>query len=251
MDSLFRQQFVDLDLTLARRFATVEARPWGQLVHEVGNPEHWEANTARWRRAEEPEAAIQEVVEGYRARGLAPRVRLDDLSTPGDAVERLVARGFQKDSQVLRLMCWEPGPPVPLPVLFGGVSLEVAGPETLGVLAELLGSAMGWERHDWAVRYLERLVPGPASHYYLARVEGVPAAMAALHEGAGCALVREVATHPRHRRRGLATALITWLQRRATLPLFLEVSNPEAESLYARAGFRVWGEIEQVTCRLP
>jgi GNAT superfamily N-acetyltransferase len=251
MDSAFRQQFLELDLTLARRFATVESRPWGYFVHAVGNPDHWDANTARWLRAEAPEAAIDEVVAGYRARGLVPRVRLDDLSAPGDAVQRLVARGFQKDSQVLRLMHWAPGSSRPLPVLFSGVTLEVAGPETLVSLAELQREANGWEGRDWLVRYLERLVPSAASHYYLARVDGVPAAMAALQEGAGCALVQEVATSPRHRRRGLAAALITWLQRRATVPLFLQVSNPEAERIYARAGFRVWGEIEQVTCVLP
>ena len=100
------------------------------------------------------------------------------------------------------------------------------------------------------MRYLERLVPNPASHYYLARVDNVPVAVAALHEGEGCSLVQEVATRPTHRRRGLATALITWLQRRATTPLLLQVSNPEAERIYTRAGFRVWGELEQVTCRL-
>lgn len=251
MDSSFRQQFLELDLTLARRFATVEPRPWGYFVHEVGNPSHRDANTARWLRAEEPEAAIEEVVALYRARGLVPRVRLDDLSAPGDAVERLVARGFQADSQHLRLMHWTPGPSRPLPVLLSGVSVEVAGPETIGFLVEILGGANTWEGREWLVRYLERLIPSPASHYYLARVDGVPAAVAALHEGAGCALVQEVATRPTHRRRGLATALITWLQRRATTPLFLQVGNPEAERIYARAGFRVWGEIEQVTCHLP
>ncbi|AKJ00185.1 acetyltransferase (GNAT) family protein [Archangium gephyra] len=251
MDSAFRQQFLGLDLTLARRFATVESRPWGYFVHEVGNPGHWDANTARWLRAEAPEAALEDMVSLYRARGLAPRVRVDDLSAPGDVVERLEARGFQTDSQVMRLMHWAPGSSRPLPVLFSGVTLEVAGPEMIASLVEIQAGADGWEGRDWRVRYLERLVPSSASHYYLARVDGVPAAMAALHEGEGCALVQEVATSPRHRRRGLATALITWLQRRATVPLFLQVSNPEAERIYARAGFRVWGELEQVTCVLP
>ena len=251
MDSAFRQQFLGLDLTLARRFATVESRPWGYFVHEVGNPGHWDANTARWLRAEAPEAAIDEVVALYRGRGLVPRVRVDDLSAPGDVVERLVARGFQKGSQEMRLMHWAPGASRPLPVLFSGVTLEVAGPELIGALAEIQAEACGWEERDWLVCYLERLIRGSASHYYLARVDGVPAAMAALQEGEGCALVQEVATSPMHRRRGLATALITWLQRRATTPLFLQVSNPEAERIYARAGFRVWGELAQVTCVLP
>ncbi|MCY1074129.1 GNAT family N-acetyltransferase [Archangium lansingense] len=251
MDSAFRQQFLELDLALARRFASVEARPWGYFVHDVGNPDHWDANTARWLRAEAPEAAIEEVVALYRARRLTSRVRLDDLSAPGDMVERLMARGFQTDTQHLRLMHWAPGPSRPHPVLFSGLTLEVAGPETIGAMAEILGAANIWEGREWLVRYLDRLVPHPASHYYLARVEGVPAAVAALHEGVGCALVQEVATHPSYRRRGLATALITWLQRRATTPLFLQVSNPEAECIYARAGFRVWAEIEQAACRLP
>jgi GNAT superfamily N-acetyltransferase len=251
MDSAFRQQFLGLDLTLARRFATVESRPWGYFVHEVGNPDHWDANTARWLRTEAPEAAIDEVVALYRGRGLVPRVRVDDLSAPGDVVERLVARGFQKGSQEMRLMHWAPGASRPLPVLFSGVTLEVAGPELIGALAEIQAGADGWEGRDWRVRYLERLVSSPTSHYYLARVDGVPAAMAALQEGEGCALVQEVATSPGHRRRGLATALITWLQRRAMVPLFLQVSNPEAERIYARAGFRVWGELAQVTCSLP
>jgi GNAT superfamily N-acetyltransferase len=251
MDSAFRQQFLGLELTLARRFATVESRPWGYFVHEVGNPDHWDANTARWLRTQELEATIEEVVALYRAKGLVPRVRLDDSSAPGDAVERLVARGFQKESQRLRLMHWAPEPSRPLPVLFSGVTLEVAGPELIRSLAEILGGANAWEGREWMVRYLERLVPSPASHYYLARVDGEPAAMAALYEGEGCALVQDVATRPKYRRRGLSTALITWLQRRATVPLFLQVSNPEAERIYARAGFQVWGELEQVTCRLP
>ncbi|HEX8438035.1 hypothetical protein [Archangium sp.] len=40
------------------------------------------------------------------------------------------------------------------------------------------------------------------------------------------------------------------LQRLATVPLFLQVSNPEAERIYTRAGFQVLGEMKEVECHL-
>jgi GNAT superfamily N-acetyltransferase len=249
MDPRLRHQFHELGLSVTRRFANVEARPWGYLVHEKANPEHWDANTARWLRADDPAAAIQEVVDFYLDRGLVPRVRLDDLSTPEGAVARLVERGFQCEPKELRLMRWEP---VPLPpaVPPEGVTLEVAGLEAVESLARLTVAANGWEGHDWMVRRLKPLVASPTARFILARVEGEPAAMAGMIEGAGCALVEEVSTHPAYRRRGLGTLVVAHLRHLATVPLFLQVSNPEAERIYARAGFQVLGEMKEVECVL-
>jgi GNAT superfamily N-acetyltransferase len=249
MNSRFRQQFHELGLSVTRRYAQVEARPWGHLVHNVENPEHWDANTARWVRAEDPAAVIEEVVDFYLERGLLPRVRLDDLSTPEGMAERLAERGFHCESKALRLMRWEPVP-ILSEVPPEGVTLEVAGLDAVESLATLLVVANGWEGHDWAVQRLKTLVTSPTARVSLARVRGVPAAMALMIEGEGCALVEDVATHPAYRRRGLATLVMAHLRRPATVPLFLQVSNPEAERIYTRAGFQVLGQMAEVDCHL-
>lgn len=249
MDPRLRHQFHELGLSVTRRFAQVEARPWGHLVHNVANPDHWDANTARWLRAEDPAAAMEEVVDFYLSRGLLPRVRLDDLSTPEGMVPRLVERGFHCEPKTLRLMHWVPVP-VRFPVPPEGVTLEVAGPEAVESLARLTVLANGWQGLDWAVQHLKPLVASPTARFSLVRVEGVPVAMAGMIEGEECALVEEVATHPTYRRRGLATLAIAHLQHLATVPLFLMVFSPEAERIYARAGFQVVGELTEVECHL-
>src|SRR5436190_16153583 len=87
-------EYEELCLIEARAYSTIEARPWGVLLHNAANPDHNSANNARQIRSADPEATIDEIIAFYRQLGLTPRVQIDDMTQPTDMVERLVARGF-------------------------------------------------------------------------------------------------------------------------------------------------------------
>ncbi|WP_354641737.1 GNAT family N-acetyltransferase [Kitasatospora camelliae] len=86
-------------------------------------------------------------------------------------------------------------------------------------------------------------IPGPAA-FLSAAVDGEPAGIALFAAAEGWAGVFCLATHPRHRRRGVAGAVLRegarWARERSAEYLYLQVeeANTAARALYTRAGFR-------------
>lgn len=250
MEPKVRDLLWELDLVGARARSTVELRPWGCLVYNPANPGHYDSNKALWREAAEPEAVIDEIVGFYRALGLTPRVRLNDLSQPADAAERLAARGFTCESDTMRVMHW-PHRPLPHPAHPSGITVDRAGPMLARRLAEIELAGSPWEGDEWRVNTLRAYLRSDHVRVYVALLEGQPAATATVVYGHGAGLIEDVATHPDFRGRGLATALMGQIQAEAGGDLLLEVVAENAERLYRRAGFHVVGEIGETQCLVP
>lgn len=250
-----------LEVSAARSYTRVDRRPWGFLLHNPANPDNHDANCARWVRTLLPEAFIDEVVDFYRRRNVVPRVKINDLTEPGDLCWRLELRGFRSADTSCRVMGWYPelaradhAPPAetgPERRPPEGLAIGPATPSDVPAIAEIRARANGYDL-GWVMRQTEYQVASGAVRYYLARLGGKAAACASVGYtgGAGRALVDHVATAPESRNLGLATALLQRIQADHSFPLFLLVADAAAERLYRNTGFRGLGWYRETTCWL-
>ncbi|MHB8758296.1 MAG: GNAT family N-acetyltransferase [Bacillota bacterium] len=236
------------DVALGRVFSQAEERPWGVLFANSANPEHHDANKAYVLRdmGSAAEAVIDEVTAFYRGRGLPPRVNAKPFCDQPDFAERLQRRGFKVAAIRVRVMVWDGVPAATrAPALPAGVAIDPAGLADLEALARGRAEANGWEP-GWVKRQLTYQLEQEGLRYFLATVDGEPAACACLVELTEPQRLEYVATRPGFRRRGLAGAVVGRIQREAAGPLILGCVDEGAERLYARAGFSVRAEYSEV-----
>jgi len=99
----------------------------------------------------------------------------------------------------------------------------------------------------WSEAALTVELTNPAAVFIVALLDGEAAGYAGAHVAADEAAIANVAVHPRHRRRGVATALLHRLcdeaAARDAVRLTLEVreANTAARALYERMGFTACG----------
>ncbi|HEY8497022.1 MAG TPA: GNAT family N-acetyltransferase [Limnochordales bacterium] len=169
----------------------------------------------------------------------------DALAGPWEAA--LAAFGFRCESTHLLMTCPLPRPEAERVVSrTAGLSLSLGVADAdedreaaLAVVAEGFG-----DTPSVAAFYSPRGVV----RQYLARVQGEPAATAALWPFAGVAGIYSVATRRRFRGRGLAYALIEHILHEAARLGFNLASlrtTHELESLYARHGFTISGYVRR------
>ena len=236
------------DIALGRVFSRAEERPWGILFANPANPEHHDANKAYVLSdiGLAAEAVIDELTSFYHGRGLTPRVNVTPFCDQSDVAGRLRRRGFEVTASRVRVMVWDGGSPAALaPALPAGVTIEPAGPADLEALARVRAEANGWDS-GWVKRQLAHQLEQAGLRYFLASVDGEPAACACLVELTGPQRLEYVATRPALQRRGLASAVVGRIQREAVGPLILGCVDDGAERLYARAGFTVRAEYSEV-----
>ncbi|MFZ5825448.1 MAG: GNAT family N-acetyltransferase, partial [Bacillota bacterium] len=111
------------------------------------------------------------------------------------------------------------------------------------IRSEALGYQPGWITHAAG-----RELASPRYQYFIARVDGEPAACGALVDVGSPARLEYVATRPAFQGRGLALALVQTIQRAAIGPLFLLYTREVAGRLYQRAGFVSAGEVLETEC---
>jgi ElaA protein len=80
-----------------------------------------------------------------------------------------------------------------------------------------------------------------ALHLWMEHEGAVIAALRLLHDRDGCHHIGRVVTHPAHRRRGLAAALMREAMARATPPITIK-AQAHLAAWYARFGFVPYGE---------
>ena len=192
------------------------------------------------------DAALQEIVRHYAARGATPRVSLTPLSRPADWPQRLLRAGFvETDDQEVFLT-------LPTTVTISAVpAVAVARVATeseadTAVAVQLAGFGGPPDTHAAAQRYARAHVAlsdqPNGLRYYLARLDGDPAGAATARFGPDLTGVYGVATHPAARRRGVATALLGRILADARAAghdlLFLAaLPNSYADGYYRRLGF--------------
>jgi ribosomal protein S18 acetylase RimI-like enzyme len=184
-----------------------------------------------------------------------------DHRQPADLVERLVANGFADVGGGHLMLLDEPVrcPPVRVGEVEAGISLEVIGqsarrgtkpPADPSAVAEVLVDAFGAPpaRAPELAASLRMTVDDPRIVLVLARVDGVPAAVAKATTFDGCTYLSSIGTRPGFRGRGLA-GLVTRhavasshgpAVHRTYLGVFS--GNAPAVRLYQRLGFASIGE---------
>jgi GNAT superfamily N-acetyltransferase len=237
---------IDLDklriaeVGFSRDFADLVECPWGWLFYNLDNPQSHDSNHAVvLNYSEDLEEAVDDIIRFYTERGLSPRVYsaclpLNEAHHEVRLKRILAARRFEFLQDVGRSFVWQgPSRIVPNPV----VQVERAHALTPDLVA-LLNSE---EEQPWNIGVLQRHLQVEAFHLLVGRVAGETVTMASLKFLDGLSRVDDVQTHPAHRGRGYARALIHELVRyhaaRSGNTLYLYASNPTAIRLYEEAGF--------------
>ncbi|MBX3000105.1 MAG: GNAT family N-acetyltransferase [Caldilineaceae bacterium] len=245
-----RQQRLQLQLAFLRLYTRVRQRPWGLLLYNTENPNYYEANGARYIRTDDADAVIEEIIRFYRTRRLTPRVIVDQATQPTDFRACLQAHGFECAENNFRIMIWDDDCPQP-PVLAEGVEIRRAKLPDVEAIVAIEAEDSPWSGTDWLRRRTQTLIAAPSVRYFIAWVDGQPAATAMCFQTEEAGLIESVATRPAFRRRGLASAIIQQIQSDSDLPLLLEVEDNGAERIYARRGFVVAADAPEWQCWLP
>jgi len=189
---------------------------------------------------------IDELVQGYAERKVAPLWIVHPSSMPTDLPERLQKRGYQ-EIEIAPCMArslendLSDTPPIP-----DGVEIREAIDKK--DVMELYGlAAWRWGVPDDYRPQLEKIIEEfkvgertSNTRFWLAWKDGVPISKAALFSGSGSAGIYAVATRPEARGMGLASILTnTALKAAQEMGYKLAVldASPLAEKLYQRLGF--------------
>ncbi len=237
-----------VDLALLRRLentfysdlARRVERDYGLLYYEPANPLSHDANHAVILNLDtDLNAATDDVAAFYVRQGLEPRIYSAFL--PGDAAVLrpvLEARGFTFHVQALRWFVWDERQPRVAPPYLPSLTIRRETALTRG-LCELIHSD---GPAPWSESTLRRHLSCTSLHLLVGRVDGIPVTMASLKVMDGLSRVDDVLTHPNHRRRGYARALMAELvgyhRRLSAQPLYLYAENPVAVRIYESVGFR-------------
>jgi N-acetylglutamate synthase-like GNAT family acetyltransferase len=244
------QQRLQLQLAFLRLYTRVRERPWGLLLYNTENPNYYEANGARYIRTDDADATIAEIISFYRTRRLTPRVIVDQATQPSNFRKRLEDHGFECAQSNFRIMIWE-GENLQSPPLPSGVEIRRATQNDVEPIVTIEAEDSPWSGTDWLRRRTQTLIAAPSVRYYVAWMNGQPAAAAMCFQTEDRGLIESVATRPAYRRRGLASAIIARIQSDSGTPLLLEVEEDGAERIYARRGFILAADAPEWQCWLP
>jgi len=220
-----------------RSFADMHERSWGVLFHTPSIPESHDGNHALiTSHGGQPEEAICEIVDFYRAGELEPRVNY--LSAQGD--DPILRTALEKAGFVfayengMRVYVHErPSDITPNPEVRVR-RMQDLDKDTFDGIAQL--------NCPRVAKVLNRRMHRKGSHLFVGEVEGRPVSVALLEPAGALSRVDEVHTHQDFRGKGCARAviheLVSFRGKAPGKPLYLWTDNPIAERLYVEAGFR-------------
>ena len=184
------------------------------------------------------EAALARVEVAYAERGLDPRFLISPAASPPELDAVLAERGYTAEAatlvQPVRL-------PLPSIAVAKGVEANVAGFDEAWLSA--YAAAEGLTPHQVEGRRgIHRRIRAEAG-YATARVDGRPVGVGSVVVEDGWAGVHNMATATKHRRRGVARAvlhaLLEWAAARGATRSYLAVmeTNDAARGLYEPSGY--------------
>ena len=236
-----------IDLGLLRRlentfygdFCDVDRRPYGLLYHCVDNPLSHDSNHGVILDLEgDLDAAVRDVTAFYTGRGLEPRLYASFARDETARLRPLLERqGYTfREEHVRWFILGEEAfaPRRPLPG-----NLEVRRVRALSRgLRELIHSD---GPAPWTEKVLRRHLAADSLHLLVGYSGGLPVTMGAIKVMDGLSRVDDILTHPLHRRRGYARALMRYLvdyhRRVSHQPLYLYAESPGAIRIYREVGF--------------
>lgn len=197
---------------------------------------------------EEADRRIAEVLREVEETGRPFTWWAGPCSRPLDLEERLRRHGLEESERELGMTLDLAKAPADVPLPAGTTIRKVETPDDLAAFAGVLAGLA--DPPDESVRsFFERagevvLQPGCPMRFFVAEVEGVPAAVSELFLGGGVAGVHMVATADAYRRRGLGMAL-TWRAldegRRAGFEVGALQASQEGQPVYEKLGFTACG----------
>jgi GNAT superfamily N-acetyltransferase len=171
---------------------------------------------------------------------------------PGPQVNEVAVRLGLAESDRAPLMVWEPSQGRPAPQAAGALRVRPVTGGDLGPYGRAL--AEGYEAPYEVMRNFENPAVWRKTGFtpYLAELDGVPVATGMTAVSGGLALIFNVATLPRYRRRGYARAMVLELVRAgfdAGAPTVHLYPSKMGQSMYEAAGFRYTGEVRTLFTR--
>jgi len=128
--------------------------------------------------------------------------------------------------------------------------LQLARIEEAAALAQmsraLIETGLG---HSWTAARIARQIQHPESAVLLAKVAGATAGFAVMQFGDDSAHLNLLAVQPPHRRRGIARALLNWLEESArtagtfSIALELRATSDAAYAFYRALGYQETGRV--------
>lgn len=181
---------------------------------------------------------IDDALHLFREKGFDCAFTLSQLDRPADLGKRLERRGFAQGA-LASAMVYDPSTPrMPVRTV---AQVDISNETEYDTWADVMCRSFD---HPLTMGEVGRAVLlGPEVRRYLARVDGVPAGAILVYSQFGMGYVDFVGTLPEHRRKGVASALLTRTvadsqalgNRWTTLET---TAGSDAERLYERQGFR-------------
>jgi ribosomal protein S18 acetylase RimI-like enzyme len=225
------------------------ALEFGTGIFDPERPLVWDSNYVRIERVADLEAAaLAELVEPlFAQRGLAHR----QLVVP-ETPKRGLQSGFEalgwRAVHELVMVSRRPPEPQPHPVEEASFE-ELRGPVREVELMEPPGvadPAVVPALVDQLAGRDERVAAATAEHRFVVRADGMPVAWCRLYAGDGIGQVEQVTTHPHHRNRGYARAVVSAAvaasrDRGDELTFLVALADDWPQQLYRRLGFEPVG----------
>ncbi|MEE3372013.1 MAG: GNAT family N-acetyltransferase [Planctomycetota bacterium] len=181
---------------------------------------------------------IDNALELFRSKRFACAFTLSPLDRPTALAERLEQRGFERGMQASAMTYEASAESSSLPAI---VQAETSEADEYEIWSDVMCQSFAFPPAMGKIGRSVLVAPG--MRRYLARVDGAPAGTALLYSQFGMGYIDLVGTLPRHRRKGIASALVAQATvDSATLGnrwTSLETTTGSAaEHLYKRLGFR-------------
>lgn len=202
-----------LSIHSMRQAAALPGNPLGIQIDTIGPATCYLAATPGngwWNRVvgldTDDAATLDAILAFYTRHGVTPNIDLTPVDYTPDLSRSLAGRGLYL-AEVSTILA---GPPLaargPDP---DGLDIDMVGPDQADRLADLWaeGFSISGEQRELARLIRRASFQAPDNHGYIAYVEGVPAAMAALYIHDGIGFLNVAATLPAYRQRGIHAAL--------------------------------------------
>jgi ribosomal protein S18 acetylase RimI-like enzyme len=230
------EQLRRCEIEYYRSFTDVVSTSYGLLFFSVDNPLSYDSNHAVILRQERGLArAVDDIVRFYREKRLVPRIypayQPEELPRLRPVLEE---KGFVVEESPLRLFIWQGEPQGET-----GRALAVRRARELDNAIIELVNADG--EAPWSVGVLRRHLLSPSFFLFVGYVNDAPVTMASLTTLSQGTTLSDVITHPAHRGKGHAHALLRQVvahhRRTSRTMLYLFASDPVAIHIYEQLGF--------------
>lgn len=237
---------MELDLAYFDTFSNRINTSWGYIFHNEDQPAYFDANHAHIMEIpENAEAVIEEVLQFYKERKLAPRFYIYDFENQGNFIERLKEYKFQIESLIHPVQLWNQE--IKEYNRNGKITIEKVTQDNFQEALEIECSIREFGGKEVKEKSFPKEFEHPAFTHYLLRYDGVACSIACLFENGDQVQLESVATIEEYRGKGLIGELIYFLQaevwNRGVKNFWVYPIDERVEKVYLKYGFQTVGKL--------